>query len=75
MPSDGSDGICAGYATKHTGTLECILYGPGMAGSCATPNEAMMSPDDCVAVGTCADPADAASKSACGTCSDSSAVQ
>ena len=28
------NGICAGYATKDSGTLECIIYGPGMAGAC-----------------------------------------
>lgn len=55
IPVDSSDGICAGYATKDSGTLDCILYGPGMAGACAALNQDQLSPDDCAAVGTCAD--------------------
>lgn len=75
VPSDESDGICAGFAYEATGSMECILYGPGMAGQCNSPNSAMTSPTTCMAVGTCTAPAAATSEDACGTCSDSSAVE
>ena len=49
---------------------DCILYGPGMSGSCAAPNNALTFKEDCLAVGICA--SDAATENECGTCSDSS---
>jgi hypothetical protein len=74
VPADGSDGICAGFAYESSGDKECILYGPGMAGSCASPNQAKTSPTTCTAVGTCSDPTTAASEKECGTCSLAEAV-
>ena len=70
---DGSDGICAGYAHHLGAQRDCILYGPGMSGSCAAPNGALTFKEVCVALGTCA--SGAATELECGTCSDSSATK
>ena len=76
IPADGSDGICAGFSYETSASdQECILYGPGMAGSCASPNQAKTSPTTCEAVGTCNAPSTAGSEEECGTCSDASAVK
>ena len=58
----GSDGICAGFASQEGGAQECLLYGPGMSGSCAAPNEAIVWKDACEAIGSCDAPGAAASR-------------
>ena len=63
----GSDGICAGFASQSAGAQECLLYGPGMSGSCATPNEGIAFKDECLAIGTCDAPSTAASQNDCGS--------
>ena len=53
--------LCTGYAYEAAGAQNCILYGPGMSGSCAAPNAAQTNqgPTACNAVGTCSAPASA----------------
>ena len=68
----GSDGICAGYASMASGAQECILYGPGMSGSCST-DPSVISPEACAALGTCSD-ATKTTEATCGVCSDRSAA-
>ena len=72
IPADGSDGICAGYASMASGAQECILYGPGMSGSCST-DPSVISPEACAALGTCSD-ATKTTEATCGECSDPSAT-
>ena len=42
---------CAGFAWETSGGNQCIIYGPGLAGSCAAPNQAVTSESACLAVG------------------------
>jgi hypothetical protein len=70
-----AESTCAGFAYETGGDSACIIYGPGMSGSCASPNEAQTSPTSCTAVGSCNDPSDASSEIYCGSCSDTDAVR
>ena len=68
---------CSGFAYQSAGDAkQCILYGPGMSGSCASPNQAQTTQTACTAVGTCtAAGAGATTQDACGTCSNTGATK
>lgn len=63
---------CVGYAyCSNCNGGECILYGPGVDGSCSDPSA--LNEPSCEAIGTCSDPAQL-SEGTCGTCSESTAT-
>mmetsp|Transcript_14444 Transcript_14444/g.21507 ORF Transcript_14444/g.21507 Transcript_14444/m.21507 type:complete len:479 (-) Transcript_14444:420-1856(-) len=62
---------CVGYAyCSNCNGGECILYGPGVDGSCTDPSA--LNEPDCEALGRCSITA-ASTEGACGTCSESTA--
>lgn len=63
---------CKGFSFHPTANLgECIVYGPGMAGSCS--DSTASSPAACAALGNCAN-SNFATQDECGTCSEASAT-
>jgi hypothetical protein len=67
--------MCQGFAWESSGDNICVLYGPGMAGSCAAPNNLIQEKGDCEAIGNCDNPTTATAANMCGTCSEGGAVR
>lgn len=64
---------CVGYTYHPTANGgECMVHGPGMAGSCSTASATSGGPTACAALGSCQDTTKT-SKETCGTCSEASA--
>jgi len=62
---------CVAYAYHaEANGGECLVYGPGMSGSCS--DASAKSPDACAALGSCSD-STKTSKDTCGTCSEATA--
>ena len=68
-----TDSDCSGYAySATTQSGQCIIYGPGMAGTCTGyPN--LRTQTACANYGTCSD-ATKTSEETCGRCSDTSVL-
>jgi len=63
---------CVGYSyCSNCNGGECILYGPGVDGSCSDPSA--LNEPACEAIGTCPN-ADQLTEETCGTCSESTAT-